>query len=105
MTEAERSNIRGAALLRHHTAKCARNTNQKKLNNIASALVAVSQCLRSPDNLRVRNVNDRDLLADSRGEYSYPSIQETVQALRDYEESVRELADAKRECADLGLCV
>lgn len=103
MTESEKETIQARALLRHHKAKANLGCHRQKLANISTELEAAAKSLRSPDNLRIVNVDHQDRIADGRIEHSYSSLRESVAAFQAYEAAKQELNAAERECISVGV--
>ena len=103
MTKQEREDIKARALLRLHESKHEVSAHRKKLSEMAGQLKTAGSMLGHLDNLKIVNVDNRNLISNESYEAIYPSAQELVTAFREYRDAVQRRDYAQRECNDLGI--
>lgn len=102
MSKEEENIIKGQALLRLNTAQQRVACHRKKIENISESLAAAAKALLAPD-LRIVNVNNKDLLTSEGILAEYPSLEQVVAAVNEYKEATKERASALDACHRLNL--
>ena len=76
--------------------------HRKKLDEIAEELGAAANALSDP-NLRIVNMNNKNLLTSGGFHIDYPSQGEVIATFKEYEQAVKEQDSALEECHRLNL--